>query len=233
MPIARARAGLRRLVTRDDRALQGRARARADPGDRAAHARTRHRGGLRPARRVGRADGASRPASAASSSGPAIPEALVAWYAEHVGVPVQPDGYVVFTDSRDAHVWSPFAAGHRLLAGGEAGDGELHRPQTSTRCSRSCATPGSRRTSRSRSSTGSAASAGRSTRRATASSSGSRRRPRRSGLSRRRLRHDLDESARAARGARGSLLRRTTASRACRWNACASASVSKSSSTIT
>ncbi len=36
------------------------------------------------------------------------PEALTAWYAEHVGVPVQPDGYVVFTDSRDAHVWSPF-----------------------------------------------------------------------------------------------------------------------------
>jgi predicted enzyme related to lactoylglutathione lyase len=36
------------------------------------------------------------------------PEALVAWYAEHVGVPVQPDGYVVFTDSRAAQVWAPF-----------------------------------------------------------------------------------------------------------------------------
>jgi predicted enzyme related to lactoylglutathione lyase len=36
------------------------------------------------------------------------PEGLVAWYAEHVGVPVQADGYVVFTDSRNAHVWSPF-----------------------------------------------------------------------------------------------------------------------------
>jgi predicted enzyme related to lactoylglutathione lyase len=36
------------------------------------------------------------------------PEALVAWYAEHLGVPVQDDGYVVFTASRDAHVWSPF-----------------------------------------------------------------------------------------------------------------------------
>jgi predicted enzyme related to lactoylglutathione lyase len=38
------------------------------------------------------------------------PKALVAWYAEHLGVPVQDDGYVVFTDSRAAHVWSPFSA---------------------------------------------------------------------------------------------------------------------------
>ena len=36
------------------------------------------------------------------------PEALVAWYAEHLGVPVQEDGYVVFQGSRDAHVWAPF-----------------------------------------------------------------------------------------------------------------------------
>jgi predicted enzyme related to lactoylglutathione lyase len=36
------------------------------------------------------------------------PEALVAWYAEHLGIPVQPDGYVVFEDSRSAHVWAPF-----------------------------------------------------------------------------------------------------------------------------
>lgn len=36
------------------------------------------------------------------------PEALVAWYAEHLGVPVQQDGYVVFTGSRGAHVWAPF-----------------------------------------------------------------------------------------------------------------------------
>jgi predicted enzyme related to lactoylglutathione lyase len=36
------------------------------------------------------------------------PEALVAWYAEHLGIPVQPDGYVVFADSRSAHVWAPF-----------------------------------------------------------------------------------------------------------------------------
>jgi predicted enzyme related to lactoylglutathione lyase len=38
------------------------------------------------------------------------PEALVAWYVEHLGVPVQPDGTVVFVDSRSAHVWAPFAA---------------------------------------------------------------------------------------------------------------------------
>ena len=36
------------------------------------------------------------------------PESLVAWYAEHVGIPVQPDGYVVFDASRDSHVWAPF-----------------------------------------------------------------------------------------------------------------------------
>jgi predicted enzyme related to lactoylglutathione lyase len=36
------------------------------------------------------------------------PEALVAWYAEHLGIPVQPDGYVVFAESRSAHVWAPF-----------------------------------------------------------------------------------------------------------------------------
>jgi glyoxylase I family protein len=38
------------------------------------------------------------------------PKALVEWYAEHLGVPVQDDGYVVFTESRDAHVWAPFEA---------------------------------------------------------------------------------------------------------------------------
>jgi predicted enzyme related to lactoylglutathione lyase len=36
------------------------------------------------------------------------PEALVAWYADHVGIPVQPDGYVVFEEGRSAHVWAPF-----------------------------------------------------------------------------------------------------------------------------
>jgi predicted enzyme related to lactoylglutathione lyase len=36
------------------------------------------------------------------------PEALVAWYAEYLGVPVN-DGYVVFPENRDAHVWAPFA----------------------------------------------------------------------------------------------------------------------------
>jgi predicted enzyme related to lactoylglutathione lyase len=34
------------------------------------------------------------------------PDALVAWYETHLGVPVQ-DGYVVFTESRNT-VWSPF-----------------------------------------------------------------------------------------------------------------------------
>jgi predicted enzyme related to lactoylglutathione lyase len=38
------------------------------------------------------------------------PKALVAWYEEHLGVPVKDDGYVVFEDTRGAHVWSPFPA---------------------------------------------------------------------------------------------------------------------------
>ena len=35
------------------------------------------------------------------------PKRLLAWYAEHLGVPVQEDGYVVFDESRNT-VWSPF-----------------------------------------------------------------------------------------------------------------------------
>jgi glyoxylase I family protein len=35
------------------------------------------------------------------------PEALVAWYAEHLGVPVR-DGYVIFPDSCNTH-WVPFS----------------------------------------------------------------------------------------------------------------------------
>jgi len=37
------------------------------------------------------------------------PKELVSWYAEHIGLPVQPDGYVVFQESRDAQVWARFA----------------------------------------------------------------------------------------------------------------------------
>ena len=36
------------------------------------------------------------------------PEVLVAWYAEHLGVPVQGDGYVVFTESGNTVVRAPF-----------------------------------------------------------------------------------------------------------------------------
>jgi glyoxylase I family protein len=36
------------------------------------------------------------------------PKALLAWYEQHLGVPVQGDGYVVFPESRNT-VWSPFA----------------------------------------------------------------------------------------------------------------------------
>ncbi len=36
------------------------------------------------------------------------PEALVAWYREHLGVPVDDAGYVIFPESRNTH-WVPFA----------------------------------------------------------------------------------------------------------------------------
>jgi len=36
------------------------------------------------------------------------PQALVAWYAEHLGVPLS-EGYVIFPESHDTH-WVPFAA---------------------------------------------------------------------------------------------------------------------------
>jgi predicted enzyme related to lactoylglutathione lyase len=35
------------------------------------------------------------------------PKALLDWYAEHLGVPVAGDGYVIFPQSRNT-VWSPF-----------------------------------------------------------------------------------------------------------------------------
>jgi predicted enzyme related to lactoylglutathione lyase len=37
------------------------------------------------------------------------PAALVRWYEEHLGVPVQEDGHVLFLGNRGAHVWAPFA----------------------------------------------------------------------------------------------------------------------------
>ena len=36
------------------------------------------------------------------------PKALLDWYAEHLGVPVAGDGFVIFPESRNT-VWSPFA----------------------------------------------------------------------------------------------------------------------------
>jgi predicted enzyme related to lactoylglutathione lyase len=36
------------------------------------------------------------------------PEALTRWYAEHLGVPVQPDGHVLFGPSLNPCVWAPF-----------------------------------------------------------------------------------------------------------------------------
>jgi predicted enzyme related to lactoylglutathione lyase len=38
------------------------------------------------------------------------PKALTAWYAEHLGVPVQDDGYVLFGPSSHPAVWAPFSA---------------------------------------------------------------------------------------------------------------------------
>ena len=38
------------------------------------------------------------------------PKALTAWYAEHLGVPVQEDGHVLFAPSENPCVWAPFSA---------------------------------------------------------------------------------------------------------------------------
>jgi predicted enzyme related to lactoylglutathione lyase len=39
------------------------------------------------------------------------PQALAAWYEEHLGLPREADqSYAVFTESRSAHVWSTFPA---------------------------------------------------------------------------------------------------------------------------
>jgi predicted enzyme related to lactoylglutathione lyase len=35
------------------------------------------------------------------------PKALTAWYAEHLGVPVDAEGYVILSESRNT-VWAPF-----------------------------------------------------------------------------------------------------------------------------
>ena len=39
------------------------------------------------------------------------PQALTAWYEQHLGLTREPEqAYAVFTESRDAHVWSTFPA---------------------------------------------------------------------------------------------------------------------------
>ena len=97
---------LRRLVARDDRAVQGSARPGADSGDGAAHARPGHRGRLRPA-------GLGALMERVTGIGGVFfrardPQALAAWYEEHLGVPRQGDEtYAIFPESRNA-VWSTF-----------------------------------------------------------------------------------------------------------------------------
>ena len=105
-PVQPDRRPLRRLVARGDRAVQVRARTRADPGDRAAHARPRHRGCLRPA-------GLGALMERVTGIGGVFfrardPKALAAWYEEHLGVPRQGDEtYAIFPESRNT-VWSTF-----------------------------------------------------------------------------------------------------------------------------
>jgi predicted enzyme related to lactoylglutathione lyase len=48
------------------------------------------------------------------------PKSLLAWYAEHLGVPVQEDGYVVFDESRST-VWSPFPENTEYWPAGKHG----------------------------------------------------------------------------------------------------------------
>ena len=96
---------LRRLVAGRDPAVQGGARPRAHPCDRAPDQGSGHRGGLRTAR------GGTLMERVTGIGGVFFrsrdPAALVAWYAEHLGVPVT-DGYVIFPESRNT-VWSPFS----------------------------------------------------------------------------------------------------------------------------
>ena len=84
------------------------------------------------------------------------PAALVAWYAEHLGLPVT-DGYVIFPESRNT-VWSPFSEDTEYWP--SAKQGMVNLPfATSMRCSRSSVQQGSRSTTGSRT-TSTAASAG-------------------------------------------------------------------------
>ena len=91
---------------RDDRALQERARALEDPCHGAADAGTRHRGGVRPA-------GGGALMERVTGIGGVFfrardPESLVAWYAEHLGVPREgEETYAIFLESRNS-VWSAF-----------------------------------------------------------------------------------------------------------------------------
>ena len=161
---------VRGLLARDDRSVQAGARASTDPGHGEAHPRTRHRGRLRPVR-----DGALM--ERVTGIGGVFfrardPDALRDWYAEHLGVPVN-EGYVIFPESRNT-VWAPFAEDDGLLAGREAGHGQLHGLEPGRDARRSFEPRASRWTRRPRSSRASAASAGRSTRREIASSCGSR-----------------------------------------------------------
>ena len=47
------------------------------------------------------------------------PKALLDWYAEHLGVPVAGDGFVIFPESRNT-VWSPFAQDTSYMQPGTA-----------------------------------------------------------------------------------------------------------------
>ena len=131
---------LRRLVARDDRAVQGRARARADPRDGAADARSRHRGGVRAA-------GVGALMERVTGIGGVFfrardPQALVAWYAEHLGVPVQDDG--VRRSSRRAATRTSGRRSPRTRTTGRPRSRRwsTSRSATSTRCSRSSASAG-------------------------------------------------------------------------------------------
>jgi predicted enzyme related to lactoylglutathione lyase len=48
------------------------------------------------------------------------PKALVDWYSEHLGVPVNDDGYVIFPESRNT-VWAPFTADTDYWPAGKQG----------------------------------------------------------------------------------------------------------------
>ena len=69
------------------------------------------------------------------------PDALRDWYAEHLGVPVDDEGYVMFPESRDTD-WAPFAGDDATTGRPRSRAWSTSRSRAWTRCARSFVTAG-------------------------------------------------------------------------------------------